>query len=239
MSTLVLVRHGQARALEPPYDRLSPAGVLQARKLGEYWAARGVTFDQVWTGALERQKHTEVIVAERCREAGRRWPEAREDAAFNEYDAENIFRKLPPMLSQRDPAFQKLWEAQLAKGAGPEGLRHFQKIFDAVMPRWQDGSLAATGVEPWSAFRARVAGAIGGMVENGGRGRRIAVFTSGGMIGLAVALALRAPDPSALDVNLRVRNCSLTEFRFRPGRLSLDAFNLLPHIEEPELITFW
>jgi broad specificity phosphatase PhoE len=113
------------------------------------------------------------------------------------------------------------------------------KIFEAVMPRWQDGTLAATGVEPWSAFRAHVAEAIGSMVENGGRGRRIVVFTSGGVIGLAVALALRAPDLSVLEVNVRVRNCSLTEFRCRPGRFSLDAFNLLPHIEEPELITFW
>ena len=34
MGTLVLVRHGQASFMAAEYDRLSPTGEAQARKLG-------------------------------------------------------------------------------------------------------------------------------------------------------------------------------------------------------------
>jgi broad specificity phosphatase PhoE len=72
-----------------------------------------------------------------------------------------------------------------------------------------------------------------------GSGRRVAVFTSGGVIGTSVRLALAAPDRTAMEVNWRVRNCSLTEFVFTTGRFSLDSFNALPHLEDPTLWTYW
>ena len=109
-------------------------------------------------------------------------------------------------------------------------------MFETLMPAWLDGVLAAPGVEPWSAFRERVTGALRHLIENSPRGRRVVVFTSGGVIGLAVALALGAR--SALEANWRVKNCSLTEFRFRRDRLSLDSFNTLPHLDDLALITF-
>jgi hypothetical protein len=64
------------------------------------------------------------------------------------------------------------------------------------------------------------------------------MFTSGGFIGTAVHLALGASDRSALEVNWRIRNCSLTEFVFSGDRLSLDSFNIVPHLEDPALWTY-
>jgi hypothetical protein len=43
----------------------------------------------------------------------------------------------------------------------------------------------------------------------------------------------------ALEVNWRVRNCSLTEFVFTKDRFTLDSFNALPHLENPALWTYW
>ena len=63
-------------------------------------------------------------------------------------------------------------------------------------------------------------------------------FTSGGFIGVAVQIALGAPDPSGLEVNWRVRNSSLTEFLFSRGRLSLDSFNAIPHLDDEALRSF-
>jgi len=68
---------------------------------------------------------------------------------------------------------------------------------------------------------------------------RVALFTSGGFIGTSVRLALDTPDPMALEVNWRVRNCSLTEFVFTKDRFTLDSFNALPHLEDPALWTYW
>src|SRR5438552_17169515 len=52
MSTLVLIRHGQARAFEADSDRLTDAGEEQARRTGEYLAESGIVFDEAYAGTL-------------------------------------------------------------------------------------------------------------------------------------------------------------------------------------------
>ena len=101
------------------------------------------------------------------------------------------------------------------------------------------GAGEVAGVEAFAAFRDRVRRGLSRVMERDGSGRRVAVFTSGGVIGAAVRLALDAPDRTALEVNWRVRNCSLTEFVFTTGRFTLDSFNALPHLEDPALWTYW
>jgi broad specificity phosphatase PhoE len=66
----------------------------------------------------------------------------------------------------------------------------------------------------------------------------VAVFTSGGVIGVTVQNVLNAPEPLALEINWRVRNCSMTEFIFSRDRLSLDSFNTIPHLDDPALRTY-
>src|ERR1700756_1497898 len=58
MSTLFLVRHGQASFLERNYDKLSTKGETQARMLGEYWAGLNLQFDCVYSGPRVRQRET-------------------------------------------------------------------------------------------------------------------------------------------------------------------------------------
>jgi hypothetical protein len=38
-------------------------------------------------------------------------------------------------------------------------------------------------------------------------------------------------------LNWRIRNCSITEFVFTADRFTLDSFNSIPHLAEPELWT--
>ena len=75
-------------------------------------------------------------------------------------------------------------------------------------------------------------------IQEGPADRRVVLFTSGGPIGILVQLALNAPERSFLDVNWRVRNCSITEFVFSRERFTLDSFNAIPHLEDPALRTF-
>ena len=49
-----------------------------------------------------------------------------------------------------------------------------------------------------------------------------------------VALALDAPDATALNLNWRVKNGSVTRLTFGGGRVSLDSFNEVHHLP-PEL----
>src|SRR5438477_487415 len=66
MSILTLVRHGQASFFDANYDQLSPLGERQMRVLGEYWARRGIGFDEIFFGPRVRQQRSaELAVADR------------------------------------------------------------------------------------------------------------------------------------------------------------------------------
>ena len=165
-----------------------------------------------------------------------RWPAARVLPELNEYEADRVIRYLAPELAARDEEFRALIEA--SHSDGPDRNRRFQRMFEALMRGWVAGTLAAPEVEPWTAFRERVARGLRRITKGGGRGRRVVAFTSGGVIGVAVQIALGAPDPSGLAVNWRVRNSSLTEFLFSGERLSLDSFNAIPHLDDAALRSF-
>jgi broad specificity phosphatase PhoE len=226
LAQLILVRHGQATPFEEITDRLSPLGETQSRKLAEFWIRNQASFDEVYTGSLVRQRRTAELVCEAYTAHGLAWPEPQVMPELNEYDAERVVKHFAPQ-----------WEATEC-GGGPEQNRRFQKMFEALMKRWITGELDSPEVEPWRAFRDRVQRGLRRITQGGVSGRRVAAFTSGGPIGVAVQIALDAPDRTGLEVNWRVRNCSLTEFVFSGERISLDSFNAIPHLDDPALRTF-
>jgi broad specificity phosphatase PhoE len=214
MSILTVVRHAQARPFEKISDCLSETGEKQARALGEYWSRAGVTFDEVWSGSLQRHRQTAALAA---RGNPRIAPE------FNEYDAEGILRGYPPPSSFPDNrAFQKVFEAAMEKWIAGEDQ-------ESRVPRLA-GHGPAPPAEPFADFHARVLRGLRS-IQEGPSNRNVVLFTSGGPIGVLVQTALGAPERSFADVNWRVRNCSISEFVFSRERLSLDSFNSVAHLE--------
>lgn len=217
MSTLVLVRHGQAA----PSGSLTPLGEQQARRLAEYWQQRGVRFDHAYCGTLERQRQTAAIAG---------WPGAEQLPELNEYDASGFVGKLAVHLAAESAEFARLvqaWELERSN-------RNFQRVFEVVVRRWVDGTLADPEVEPWPAFYDRVNCALRRLTQDG-PSRQVAVFTSGGVIGAIVQTVVGAPQTAAIELNWRVRNGSLTGLLFSGRRISLDYFNATPHLEEAEI----
>jgi broad specificity phosphatase PhoE len=239
MSVLTLVRHAQASLFAANYDELSALGQTQAQLLGEFWVSRQIDFNEVYSGPRLRQKQTAAIVGSVCTKAGRPWPEPVVLAELDEYDLGNLLHTLAPVLSRRDAAFAELLARYRRDEDGPDRARSFQKMFEALTMHWATTSCPVEGVEGFPAFRDRVASGLRRVMEGERSGRRVAVFTSGGFIGTSVRLALGAPDRMALEVNWRVRNCSLTEFVFTKNRFTLDSFNALPHLEDRALWTYW
>lgn len=239
MSTLVLVRHGQACAFSDDPDRLSELGWEQARILGRFWAARNTQFDAVFRGTLRRQRETLEAVAQEYRRQGVAFPEAVVQPGLNEYDAQDLVRVIAPRTAEQDAAFAPLWTAWQAESGGPDENRHFQRMFEALVSRWIDGQLNGHGLEPWEGFQHRVDCALSQIRASSGRGARLAAFTSGGPIGIAVQSCMGAPPMAALQLNWRVRNSSLTTFLFSGSRISVDGFNELPHLaDKPSAVTF-
>src|SRR5947209_20338021 len=90
MSTLFVIRHGQASFLEQNYDKLSALGETQARLLGEYWAKRRVIFDRVLSGPRTRQRETARITGEAYKASGIPWPAVEMAPEFDEYHGDTV-----------------------------------------------------------------------------------------------------------------------------------------------------
>ena len=239
MSTLVLVRHGQACAFSAEPDRLSSLGWQQARCLGRYWLERGVRFDAAYHGTLRRQRETFAAVSGEFRRAGRIFPQAEILPGLDEYGTQDLVSVIAPRLAESDPEFAALWNAWQSNRQASDRNRQFQLMFEGLVSRWVEGRLEEPCLEPWETFRQRAENALLFIRESQGRGVRVAAFSSGGPIGVAVQACLHAPAIAALEVNWRVRNTSLTTFLFSGARVSLDGFNELPHLSgAPELISF-
>ncbi|MBL8176531.1 MAG: histidine phosphatase family protein [Bryobacterales bacterium] len=237
MSRLILVRHGQARAFEQDSDRLTERGMEQALRLGQYFAARGMRFDEVYSGTLERQKRTLLLISNAYRDARLPWPTIRLIPGWNEYDSAGVLRHLQPALAARDPAFAQLVHAAAAHRQTPDANRHFQPMFETLLNRWIAGGLEHPDVETWTSFRARVETALRRILNAEGPSRNVLVVTSGGPIATAVQTVLEAPPRMALELNWRMRNASITEFLFTKGRVTLDLFNAAPHLEQ-DFVTY-
>ncbi len=239
MGVMTLVRHGQASLFADNYDELSALGRKQARLLGEYWVRRGIDFDEVYCGPRARQRQTAEVVGSAYTLAGITWPEPVLLGELDEYDLGSLLHTLAPELSRQDPAFAALLACYRRDEAGPDRERSFRKVFESLTMHWATTPDSVAGVEGFPVFRDRVERGLLHVMGKPGSGRRVALFTSGGFIGTSVRLALDAPDRTALEVNWRVRNCSLTEFVFTSGRFTLDSFNALPHLEDSTLQTYW
>jgi len=238
MSVLTLVRHGQASLFAANYDQLSPVGEQQGRALGAYWAEQAIAIDAVYCGPRVRHRRSAELAGASYQAAGRNWPEPVVLDELDELDLDGLANSLAPTLADRDPEFAQLTQEFLRCTADEDRQRCFQRMFETVLRHWQSAESLEGEVETWPAFRARVAGVLRRMQQAAGRSSRTVAFTSGGVIGSTLQHVLGVSDQMMLDLSWRLRNSSLTDFVFTPERLTLDAFNMIPHLTEPELLTY-
>lgn len=238
MSVLTLIRHAQASFHADQYDQLSPLGEKQARLLGEAWIQQQRVFDEVYVGPRSRQQHTAELVVAVYRQSGIPFPEPVVLPELDEYDLNAILHRLAPDLAHRDAEFASHFERQRSGTTDRDRERSFQQMFEPLMRHWQTADSLVEELESWPTFRQRVERGLKRMTDQPGHGRRVAAFTSGGFIGTAMQQVLGAPDHAALEINWRIRNAALTEFVFARGGITLDSFNGVAHLADPELVTY-
>jgi len=234
MSTLHVIRHGQASFAADEYDRLSPLGHRQAALLGEYLAARGVHLDAVYAGTLARQQDTArglIAGQPHAAELG----EPREDAAFDEYDTYQIIMSQVADLIREEPALAAAAENFFTD------RQAFKLVFEKAMVRWSAGQADAPQVETWDQFRERVQAGLDRVRAAHPSGETVAVCTSGGTISAIMQVALDLADDTAIRIAWQVRNAAVSTFVYDADRFSLQSFNSVAHLEvrdDPDLITF-
>lgn len=235
MSEFFFFRHGQGSFGTGNYDRLSERGVLQAKILGQHLATCHIHFDAVYTGSLERQKDTARQVREVYLEKELFFPELLVDESWNEIDSNHVWESQIKMMIQDEPRL--LDEIEM----DPSNKKAFQKVFSRVMDRWVSGDFDTPGDLTWEGFQQQVRQGLHYLCGTAGPSGKIAVFSSGGPISVAVQAALELSGLKTLDLLWQLMNASVTRLRCDGQRISLSGFNEITHLElkgDKTLITY-
>lgn len=239
MGTLYLVRHGQASFGADDYDLLSPLGHQQSRRLGEYFKDKGVTFDAALSGTLKRQLQTFAGI---CEGMGRVFESSHAPTTVSNSAADappgRDSRPLPhllwPGLNEFDSAalIATIHPYPLAKPDTPALYKHHFRLLKDGLAQWMAGVVSPCGMPSYNEFVAGITGALE-HVRTHCHGN-VLLVSSGGPISTAVGHVLGTSPETTIELNLAIRNCSVTEFGFSPKRQRLVTFNTLPHLDAPE-----
>jgi broad specificity phosphatase PhoE len=237
VSVALFVRHGKASAFSSAtdYDQLSPPGVEQSELLGEWFADERLQADAVFVGPRKRHEQTYACVTRVMATRGLRIPEPTMLPELDEHDGISLVFKMLPELAAGDPELAGIAES-IAK-AGRPTADHVLAAFKRITRRWVRGEVGHDDVEPWTAFRARVARALEKIAALG-RGKTALVFTSAGAVAAATAETLGVRDEErVLDLSWSLYNGSITELDFTGERWGLRTFNTTPHLRDKRLVT--
>jgi broad specificity phosphatase PhoE len=230
---VTLIRHGQAGSRQV-YDDLSEVGREQSRALGEWFAERGVRFDAIVTGGLNRQRMTarEMVAAMEAR--GVRSPAPAVDERWSEFDLDEVYAGIGPQLAREDERFRLEYEELRREMADPASLAHrtWRHCDVAVVRAWIEGRFQFQG-ESFAEFGARVKAALPGLPVDG----HVAVVTSATPIALSAGVALDLSPRRVMQLAGAQRNTAFGEMDLRPGDPRLGSFNNLPHLVEARLRT--
>ena len=214
MGTLYLIRHGQASFGADDYDVLSPLGHQQAKRLGEYFKAKGIVFDAALTGTLTRQTSTFAGICEGMNSKldALAWP------GLNEYDSHAVIATVHA--------------GKLEKPTTPEQYRQHFRLLKDGLTQWMNGVVSPQGMPSYNDFVRGVTSALDHVRKT--HDGKVLLVSSGGPISTAVGHILGCSPEATIELNLRIRNASVTEFAFTPKRHMLVTYNTLPHLDAPE-----
>jgi broad specificity phosphatase PhoE len=240
VSSLCLIRHGQASFGAADYDQLSALGVEQARRAGMRLGRARPHLAALYSGPRRRQIDSATHLRAAARELGVVYPEPVVVEAFDELPVRHILAAtLPELIAERAAGDARL-AALVATGdlAGARAALSSAEILALVaraVRRWAEGGLASGRFESPAQFRARVESALVSLAPDGDQA--VAVVTSGGPIAVALHVAAGIGPGEAFERALQLANASLTELEMGPGRLRLVEIDPVGHLL-PEQITY-
>jgi broad specificity phosphatase PhoE len=214
MSSVHLVRHGQASFGADDYDRLSELGWKQSRRLGEYWRQREQAFDQVILGTLRRHEETWHGIAQGMGLADGAVPIHR-TPSLNEYDSAAVIATVHP--------------GPLPKPDTPELYRHHFRLLREGLQRWMDGQAQPVGMPSYADFKAGIAQVLADICAQ--RPGKVLLVSSGGPIATSVGHLLGTPASTTIELNFHIRNSAVSELTYNPKGHRLISYNTLYHLD--------
>ena len=209
MSTITLIRHGQANSTatdEVSYDRLSDLGHTQAQWLGQHLRDTGAHHTRLFTGTLRRHIETADGMAMDLTPT--------RDARLNELE----YFTLAGLLSEQHGI------------AFPTEEHEFLAHFPTVLQHWKEGKIEGAP-ESYMAFQTRIRDA---MTEIASENGPALVVTSGGLIAHLIAQQMELGMAATARTAVAIFHTSLHQFHPIGGHLSPILFNATPHLDTPE-----
>ncbi|MEZ2903000.1 histidine phosphatase family protein [Acinetobacter terrestris] len=231
MTTIYLIRHGQASFGAESYDKLSPNGELQAKLLGQYFNQILKEEPYVVAGSMQRHQQTATLALAEC------FPDTRimTDNAWNEFNHQQVFAQYEPRFNE-----PHLLKQDVENEANPRA--YLAKIFEGAIERWTGGDYHHEYDESWPNFKSRVETALQNLSDELAKTkpRYAVVFTSGGVISVAAGKLLELNANRTFALNWAITNTSMTTLRLvgnEPQLLSLNEHHFIK-AEDPQLLTW-
>ena len=221
MSTLFLIRHGQASLGAEDYDNLSPLGREQSALLGPRFTARETVPDQIYVGP--RRRHHQTL-----------------DAARGAW-SERPIQGLDLLDEQQCPEVLRANEETLRErlAIDPDDTKAYLQFFRRGSKMWVRGEVETPPeFESWNVFRSRIDSAMDHLRQDiEDPDARVAVFTSGGVVAAAVGHVLGLDDEKTIELSWSIYNASVTTLHLSRHGFALMGFNELPFVDR-RLVTF-
>ena len=225
MSTIYLVRHGQASFGAASYDQLSAKGEQQAQVVGDFFKQTLKQTPLVVAGSMQRHQQTAQLALS----------QSFHNASIKTESAQHVFAQYEPRFNQPE-----LLKQDVELMANPRA--YLAKIFDGAIDRWIGAQYDHEYHETWLGFQTRVEGALHGLCQHidATQPRQAVVFSSGGVISVAVGKVLGLNAKQIFALNWSIANASITTLRWTDGRLQLLSFNEHHYLKarDAELLTW-
>ncbi len=219
MSSLVVIRHGQASYGAANYDELSSLGQGQSEQLGEYLAGQGNEIDAIYVGPKKRHEQTCTALRQGAARAGLTLPEPILANGLDEFPAFELFRMHYPVDGDSSDA--------VVTGDAEDK-------FPALCLSWLKGELDSGDLESAKEFESRVHQCLLDIAQQQGEGKRVLVITSGGPVMVAMKQSLALDAYNACQLLWVTANTSVSEFRCTQEKLLLHYFNALSHLSDKD-----
>jgi broad specificity phosphatase PhoE len=206
MSTITLIRHGQANSTatdEASYDRLSDLGHTQAAWLGDHLRGSGAHHTRLYTGTLRRHIETADGMAMDI--------EPQRDARLNELEYFTLGGLLAEQHGIPFPTEQAGFIAHL-----PQVFQH-----------WKDDTLEGAP-ETYAAFQSRIRDALAEIAAGSGPAL---VVTSGGLIAHVIGQQMELSVAATARTAIAIYHTSLHQLHPIGDHLSPVLFNATPHLD--------
>ena len=207
MSTLILLRHGQAAFGSEHYDQLSALGKAQARATGDFMRARKWHFDRVLTGPRQRQRLTAALATRL------------DDSALND----------DPRLDEFAEGSQILAAAERRAGVALDEKARLRAYMKEIR-LWCAGDAQFDDTVPAADFCRTVDDWLASITSDPAAGQQLLAVTSAGVIAAVLCRVLGQPRDAIADWMAVLGNASLTTLMFSRGRLSAREINSNGHL---------